>query len=165
MDARAMEVIRTVLDVVVFDTEEPLPVVMLELERLGDEAFDIIQDELKSGRLTPKQQINALRSLSHLTRQQCFPREEELFDQILRHTTSDSRAVRSVAVHMAIWSTFILERFPQRATREENRPGAKPSLRERVQRVVKKALERGLDPKEAELAQRFLKNLPPDPDP
>jgi hypothetical protein len=102
-------------------------------------------------------------ALSHLTRQACFSRKEEVFDQVLRHVASDSLIVRSAAVHMAIWTTFILERFPQRAMREENRPGAKPSLRERVQQIVRRALDRGLNAEVTELARRFLSNLPPDP--
>jgi hypothetical protein len=164
MDARGMEVVRSVINMSEIDPDEPLPGIMLDLERLGDEAFDAIQGELNSGRLAPWQQINALRSLSYLTRQQCLSRKEEVLDQVLRYIESDDRNVRSVATHMAIWSTFILERFPHRAMRKENRPGANPSLRERIQHIVRRALGRGLDAEQAELARRFLNNLPPDPD-
>lgn len=157
MDARGTEVVRTVIEI-----EEADPGVMLEFERLGDEAFDAICAELQSDRLTPQQQVNALRSLGRLTRQQCFDRKEAALEEALRLTESTSQIARSGGVNAAIWATLSLERFPERASRPENRPGAKPSLRQRVQQVVRRAVERGLDAEQDKFARRFLNDLPPE---
>lgn len=144
MDPRGRQLVKAAIDVGVSPWES------LEFQRLGDEAFDSILAELDKGQLAPRQQINALRALALLTKEFVPLRWEEVLDRGLPLATSDNIEVRSAAVNAAVWMTFILEGL------------GRPSPRERVQPVVSQAMNLGLDPEQASLAQGFLRNDPPD---
>jgi hypothetical protein len=135
---------------------------LLEFERLGHPAFDEICHRLRSGSLNPRQQVLALRRLARLARQSCLERKEEILDLALERMESDSEIIRSGAVNTGIWMTRILENVPNLAFRPENKPGATPSLRERVKARVNRAAQRGLDPVQRRLAEEFLSDSPED---
>jgi hypothetical protein len=131
---------------------------LLALERLGDEAFDLIVALFRSDELKPIQRVYALRRLARLTRQECYGRTEELFRLTLSVLDDPDRVLRSGATRAAIVLTWLLERNPRPIRSEELKPGSKPSLREQVQARVRVALELGLDDEDAELARKFLAN-------
>jgi hypothetical protein len=138
--------------------DAPPAAVLLQFERLGDRAFDEIRRRLDEGKLPPRRQVFALRRLALLTRQACANRTEELLELALVRLQDESAIVRSGATNTAIWITLGLERNPTRASKAENRPGAKPRLRERIQAEVTRALARGLDPQQEKFARDFLGN-------
>jgi hypothetical protein len=109
---------------------------LLAFERLGHPAFDEICRRLRSGKLNPRQQVLALRRLA---RQFCAGRKEEILDLALERMESDNEIIRSGAVNTGIWMTRILEGAPNLASRPENKPGATPSLGERVRAKVRRA--------------------------
>jgi hypothetical protein len=63
--------------------------------------------------------------------------------------------VWSGAVNTAIWTAIMLEENPNLA-KAENRPGASPSLRERVKVAVGHAVRLGVDEEQAEFAREYL---------
>jgi hypothetical protein len=131
-------------------------VALLEFERLGDVAFDEICRRMTAQSLPPHVQALALRRLALLARQACAKRKEELLDLALERLNSDDFIVRSGAANVAIWTTMILERTPSLVSRAENKPGATPSLRERVKVAVAQALQLGLDKAQTKFAREFL---------
>jgi hypothetical protein len=147
VDRRGRHLLRAVID-----HGDLLPAASLEFQRLDDEAFEAIQAELDGSQLAPRQQTNALRGLSLLSKEFLPHRKEEVLDRALALATTENREVRSAAVHMAIWTTYILEGL------------GRPSPRQRAQVVVRQAIDLGLDPEQARLAQGFLRNDPPDID-
>jgi hypothetical protein len=154
MEQKVIDVVRKALR-----ESDPPGSVLLELEKLGDAAFDEIRQRLRGGGLSSREEVNALRRLSLLTRQACLGRKEEVLELAIERLSSDSRIVRSGAVHMVIATTLILEEYPTRASKAENRPGAVPSLRKRVQADVARAVERGIEEREVEFARRFLADV------
>jgi hypothetical protein len=130
--------------------------VLLRVERFGDTAFDEIRRRLMSQSLSPLQQVLALRSLARLTRQACAMRKDEVLELAVELLKSDDPFVRSGAVNTAIWISRMLEDNPNLVSRAENRPGANPSLRERVKAAVGPALRLGVDEEQTEFARKYL---------
>jgi hypothetical protein len=130
--------------------------VLLRFERLGDTAFDEICRRLMSQSLSPSQQVLALRRLVRLMRQFCAMRKEELLELAVERLKSDDPFVRSGAVNTAIWTAIMLQENPSLASKAENRPGANPSLRERVKAAVGHAVRLGVDEEQAEFAREYL---------
>jgi hypothetical protein len=93
--------------------------VLLEVELLGDLTFDELSRRLRTGLLSPSQQVLALRALSRLIRQSCSMRKEEVLDHAVDRLRSDSHTVRSGAVNTAIWMAIMLEKNPNLVTRSE----------------------------------------------
>jgi hypothetical protein len=130
--------------------------VLLRLEKLGDAAFDEIRRRLMSELLAPPQQVLALRRLVRLTRQVCAMRKEELLELAIERLKSDDSTIRSGAVNTAVWTAAVLEQNPNLALRPENRPGATPTLRERVKAAVGRAVQLGVEERQAEFAREYL---------
>ena len=134
------------------DSGNLLPAVRAVVERSGDEGFDSIARELNSGTLSPRQEINALRAMSLISRQFAPGRKSELLASALRLATSEDLAVRSAAVHMVIWTRQILRALGASIPEE------------RVRSVVNHALQLGLLDAEEALANRYLRGEPLDVD-
>ena len=130
--------------------------VLLRVERLGDTAFDEIRRRLMSRSLSPLQQVLALRSFARLTRQACAMRKEEVLELAVERLKSDDPFVRSGAVNTAIWISIMLRDNPNLASKAENRPGANPSLKERIKAAVGHAVQLGVDEEQAEFAGEYL---------
>jgi hypothetical protein len=130
--------------------------VLLEMERMGDVAFDEIHRRLSSSLLSPRQQVLALRRLARITRQARNRRKEELLDLAVERLKSDSRIVRSGAANIAIWTAATLEKNPNLVTRDENRSGATPSLRERIRSAIAEAVNLGLDETQDKFSRDYL---------
>ncbi|MBS2030981.1 MAG: hypothetical protein JST54_23970 [Deltaproteobacteria bacterium] len=81
--------------------------VLLELERIGEPAFDEISRAIREAGLRPLEQIRALRMLALLTRQACQSRRRDLLDLALSQMQSTDIRVRSAAANMAIGVTSI----------------------------------------------------------
>ena len=126
---------------------------LLTFEKLGGPAFVEIVGQLRAGLLSPKQQVLALRGLARLTRA-CPDRKEELLDLAMELLGSPDPVIRSGAINTTIWTAVILENTPSLVSRAENRPGAMPSLRDRVKVVVARAVELGVA--QDELAREYL---------
>jgi hypothetical protein len=83
-------------------------------------------------------------------------RKEELLELAVERLKSDDPFVRLGAVNTAIWTVIMLEVNPNLASKAENRPGASPSLRERVKVAVGHAVRLGVDGEQAEFAGENL---------
>jgi len=134
----------------------PSPSKLVALERLGDEAFDLIVDVFKRQELRAQKRVNAIRRLGLLTRQQCFDRTEELLQLVLNTTGDSDRSVRAAATSAAILRTSLLEENPRSVRSPKLNPGTNPALREHINQRVRQALDLGLVQQDAELAKRFL---------
>ena len=147
MDTRQHRAVRVAIDVGTL-----LPAERGLVESSGDEGFDFVSTELMSRTLSSNQQVNALRALSLISRQFAPHRKPDLLKHALLLCESDDVALRSAAVHMAIWTSYSLEAL---GTRGPLRP---------MRAVVRRSLERGLTDSVGALANRFLRHEPPDID-
>jgi hypothetical protein len=105
---------------------------------------------------SPKQQRLVLRRLSLLTSQACAGRKEELLDLAMELLLSPDRVIGSGAVHMVICTVVILENTPSLVSRPENKPGATPTLRERIKAAVARAVQLGPNKRQDKFAREFL---------
>jgi hypothetical protein len=121
----------------------------VRLQKLGDAAFDLLEDLIERRALNAEGAVTALRRLSLLTRQQCQERKEQLLQLAVRLCADDEPVVRSAAVNMAINTLLILERL-------RIGDSGLPSIRTRVQEAVKAALGRGLDAEQASYVEDFV---------
>ncbi len=147
MQRRQRQVVRAAID-----SGNLLPSARAVLERLGNEGFDAISEELNSGALSPNQEINALRALSLISKEFAPDRKGDLLDHALRLAVSEQLTVRSAAVHMAIW------------TRQSLRALGKPIPDERIRSAVERALQLGLRDAQVALATGFMRNESPEVD-
>ena len=140
MDESGIRLVRAAIDV-----GRLTPSASFAFERLGDDGFNAITAELGGGHLTSQQQVNALRALALITKEVIPFRKAEVLEQALLMATSHEQEVRSVAIHVAIWTAAMLDGL------------RKPVPRERMQAVVRQSMQLGLDPPVLTLAQGFLR--------
>lgn len=131
------------------------PEIDLEVERMGDEAFDWIAGELSTGSLAPSENVRGLRLLARLTRQFCLRRKGELLDLVM--TIAQSRTahpdVRSTAAHIAIMNARIAKGLRD-ASAAYNR--SVDDVEAQVSQAIRVALEIGLSPHIEAFAKEFL---------
>lgn len=116
----------------------------LLMERLGDEAFEMIMTAMTDGSLSVREKVHGLMRLLLLTRQQCFERRDEVLLLALSLTSDPEIEVRSIAVTTAILGSRGLEK------------SARTIRRERVQSAVRKGLALGLSDQAERLSRTFL---------
>jgi hypothetical protein len=122
----------------------------LEFEKGGDTSFDAVLRRLDEGTTSDHGRIRGLRMLARLTRHFCVRRRPEVIEISIGLMEHPNVRVRSAAVNTAVFGASGMKRlgaFP---------PGVATATVERVKEAVAKAMERGLTPEQAELAQRFI---------
>jgi hypothetical protein len=127
----------------------------LSVERMGDEGFDWIVNELRSGELTTSGTVRALRLLARLTRQFCVRRKGELLDltMSLAQSPTAQREVRSAAAHIAVMN----ERIASGLGDPERVYGRRlEQVQAQVVEAARRALEFGLTPEVESFIREYL---------
>jgi len=127
----------------------------LEIEKMGDTAFDWITSQVRQGHLKPAESVRGLRLLSRLTRQFCLHRKGELLDTTLELAVNRAadRDVRSTATHIAATNVAIARGLadPASAYRRSVR-----EVQDEVAVAVRRAIDLGLAPEVEAFAKAFL---------
>jgi hypothetical protein len=130
----------------------------LEVEKMGDTAFDWLAQEVRCGHLKPAETVRGLRLLSRLTRQFCVRRKGELLDIVLALAIDPDtdQEVRSVAANIAVWSVSSAKRLANPVAAFGRLPRA---VQNEAVPVVQRALELGLTPDMETFAKEFLMHV------
>lgn len=122
----------------------------VEFEKSGDAAFDAIFSRLDLATTSDPGRIRALRTMALLCRQFCVSRRLELMAVGIRMMEHPSIRVRSAAVHSAVFNASSMNYLTAFS------PEAKGAALEQVREAVSKAIQRGLEPEQDQLARRFI---------
>jgi hypothetical protein len=121
----------------------------LEFEKGGDSSFDAVLRKLDDPSTSDAGRIRGLQMMALTTRHFCVHRKPELVDLLVRTMEHPNIRVRSKAVNMAVAvasGMLLLRPFQDVAA----------SALERVKEAAAKAIQRGLEPEQKELANRFI---------